>query len=66
MRDNNRSIWSRDEIITGERLQALADVTIITDPIQRFHKSLPATVPLARLPGTMETIELEQLGNKRI
>ncbi|MBI9086557.1 MAG: hypothetical protein JEZ11_23370 [Desulfobacterales bacterium] len=30
--------------ITGERLQELADVTILTDPIRRFHKNL------ARLP----------------
>jgi hypothetical protein len=63
MRNNHRTAWPREEIITGERLQALADVTIITDPIQRFHKSLPASVPLARLPGTMETIDLDQLGN---
>jgi hypothetical protein len=63
MRKNNRTIWPRDEIITGERLQALAEISVITDPIQRFHKSLPASVSLARLPGTMETIELDQLGN---
>ncbi len=28
--------------ITGERLQQLADVTILTDPIRRFHKNLDA------------------------
>lgn len=68
MHDSRRThgacpIWPREEIITGERLQALADVTIITGPIQRFHKSLPADVARARLPGTMQTIELEQLSN---
>jgi hypothetical protein len=51
-----------DDIITGERLQALADVTVITDPILRFHKSLSPSIALAKLPGTMTTIELDQLG----
>ena len=61
--NDHRTIWSPDEIITGERLQAIADITITTDPIKRFHTSLPATVPLVCLPGTMNTIELDQLRN---
>lgn len=32
---------SFEEIITGERLQAIADVTVITEQKARFHKSCP-------------------------
>ena len=40
--------------ITGERLQQLADISILTDPIARFHKNLSGlSIRLCRLPGTM-------------
>jgi len=33
-----------EDIITGERLQALCDLTVTTEEIDRFHTSLPRTV----------------------
>lgn len=50
---------SADQIITGERLQALAEATVLTEPILRFHRSLPQA-GIARtvlLPGTMDDLE---------
>lgn len=36
--------WQTEDIITGERLQQLAQVSIMTPPVVRFHKSLPRSV----------------------
>ena len=51
---------SSSDYISGERLQQLADVTILTDPIARFHKNLPGLpIRLCRLPGTMTDLAVE-------
>jgi Family of unknown function (DUF6492) len=36
--------FEENEIITGERLQELCDLTIITEPVQEFHTSLNPSV----------------------
>jgi hypothetical protein len=50
------------DIITGECLQSLADISVITPPIAKFHKSLPRHIRLLRCPGEMTSIDLTQLG----
>lgn len=59
------------EIVTGERLQSLADVTIATDAVVRFHTSLPASCNVVRFPGDFGTFviddwtKLEQIRSAR-
>jgi len=36
--------WRTEDIITGERVQALAQVSVMTQPVLRFHKSLRQSV----------------------
>jgi hypothetical protein len=47
---------SSAEIITGERLQAIADVAVITEQKAQFHESCPA-MRLARFPPGLATSE---------
>lgn len=51
-----------EELLTGERLQALADVTIITDAIAQFHASLPKQIRVVQFHGGMDTIDLAGSG----
>ncbi len=47
---------SFEEIITGERLQAIADVAVMTEQKARFHESCP-TMQLAHFPPGLATSE---------
>jgi hypothetical protein len=47
---------SFEEIVTGERLQAVADVAVITEKKAQFHESCPA-MRLARFPPGLTTSE---------
>jgi hypothetical protein len=35
--------WRFEDVITGERLQSLAEVTVLTPSIYKFHRSLPGS-----------------------
>ncbi len=46
----------KDRFITGERFQQLADITILTEPIRQFHKSLPTlNIKIALMDGDMHS-----------
>ena len=51
--------WTHDDVISGERLQALADVTVITPPILAFHRSLrqSGVDTVLQFDGDMRNIE---------
>lgn len=52
---------SSSDYITGERLQELADITILTDPIARFHHNLAdRPVRVCRFPGSMTDLGVEK------
>jgi hypothetical protein len=40
--------WAAESVVTGERLQALADVTVVTEEWLRFHASLHAAIETDR------------------
>jgi len=40
--------WAAESVVTGERLQALADVTVVTEEWLRFHSSLHAAIDTHR------------------
>jgi hypothetical protein len=53
---------SPEELLTGERLQALAEVTVLNDAIADFHTSLPTSIDAVCFPGGPETIDLGNPG----
>jgi hypothetical protein len=56
--------WAYDDFVTGERLQALADVTVLTHSVMAFHKSLPASGVLEAVafPGTHTELAPDERG----
>lgn len=64
--------WTYDDLITGERFQALAQVTVLTRPIFEFHRSLPQSGvrEIVGFRGSMTELEpdsdsLERLRGRR-
>ncbi len=49
------------EIITGERLQGLCDLTIITTPIQEFHTSLSPSVRRFFIDGPITKVDVNAI-----
>ena len=51
--------WTHDDPITGERLQALAEITVLTRSILDFHRSLPQSGvrDVLCLPGSHTDLE---------
>ncbi len=52
------------KILSGEELQGLCDVTVITREIENFHRSLPSTVKKVYLDGNIDYSLLK--GNKKV
>ena len=52
------------KIISGEELQQLCDVTVITREIENFHRSLPCSVKKVYLDGNIDYSLLK--GNKKV
>jgi hypothetical protein len=56
--------WQAGDIISGERLQALASITVITHPIVQFHRSLgqSGVEDGALFPGSMTELAADPRG----
>lgn len=52
------------KILSGEELQQLCDVTVITREIENFHRSLPSTVKKVYIDGNIDYSLLS--GNKKV
>ncbi|MFH1985907.1 MAG: hypothetical protein ABIL58_29075 [Pseudomonadota bacterium] len=51
------------EMISGERIQQLTDVSVLTDPILRFHKNLPRLpIRWCRFSGDMRSFAVDDAG----
>ena len=56
-----RTLIDKAEIISGERIQQLADVSILTDPILRFHKNLPRLpIRWCRFRGNLRSLSVDE------
>jgi hypothetical protein len=58
--------WTREDFVTGERLQALAEVTVSTPPVADFHRSLPRSVEVAMLHPDGESIKADASAMDRL
>ena len=58
--------FEENEIITGERLQELCDLTIITKSIQEFHTSLPPSVRRFFIDGTIAKEDISRTINESV
>ena len=63
-RPKKTTLKSPFKIISGEELQQLCDVTVITREIENFHRSLPSTVKKVYLDGNIDYSLLK--GNKKV
>jgi hypothetical protein len=60
--------WTRDDLVSGERLQSLAEVTVLTASIAEFHRSLPhaGVGEIVCFPGTHTQLQPDPRSIQRL